>query len=445
MLELAPQLARAARINARLAAGLTPFAEDGAEPAPTTARATPAPDGPLGPEPPPPDAPAPGRSRPTRPERDGPALIAQASPWIESQIPPRPWIAPGYLLRGAVTVLAGPPGASKSTVALNLAAAIALGREWGRFRPLGTGNALILSTEDDHDEQRRRLSAVLRHFGARPADVRRRLVRVHPAAGGALFRYEPPGSVEPTSAMDELETLAREHRPDLVVLDPLAELHSAPENDNGAVHAVMAGLRGFAADHQCAVLLLHHTRKGIAGGAGDPDIARGASSIIGAARIVLTLLGMTGEEADSLGIPRDQSRHYVRLDGAKSNYSALGEAEWFDRASIMLDNGDWVAALAPWTPPADTGLAEDTLAALLAAVATGDRSGQPWSARLGKYDRSVSRPMAALGITSRAGQNRALDALFAAGVTDAEWSKSNRHPATGLRHPDGRPTVSWAQ
>ena len=38
--------------------------------------------------------------------------------WSEGAIPPRPWIARGYLLRGAVSVISGASSVSKSTLAV---------------------------------------------------------------------------------------------------------------------------------------------------------------------------------------------------------------------------------------------------------------------------------------------------------------------------------------
>jgi len=40
-----------------------------------------------------------------------------ADGWSEGAIPPRPWIARGYLLRGAVSVISGASSVSKSTLA----------------------------------------------------------------------------------------------------------------------------------------------------------------------------------------------------------------------------------------------------------------------------------------------------------------------------------------
>lgn len=101
-----------------------------------------------------------------------------------------------------------------------------------------------------------------------------------------------------------------------------------------------------------AVIIVHHTRKG-AVTPGDPDSARGASAIIGAGRIVATLVGMSEDDAAALGIPPDRKTRsrYVRLDGAKSNYAGIGEPAWYEKSLFVLDNGETVPAAVPWTAP----------------------------------------------------------------------------------------------
>jgi hypothetical protein len=83
--------------------------------------------------------------------------------WDEAQIPHRPWIAPGYLLRGAVTLLSGPPSAMKSSLVLAWACAVALKQDFGRLHPVVPPSPVIVyNVEDDAIEQRRRLSAPAR-------------------------------------------------------------------------------------------------------------------------------------------------------------------------------------------------------------------------------------------------------------------------------------------
>src|SRR5690348_7108390 len=110
--------------------------------------------------------------------------------WIEGEIPRRPWVAPGYALRGSVTIVAGPPSALKSSLMLAWACSLALCVDYGDFRPRAAGKVVIYNVEDDRDEQRRRLSAVLRQFDAVPGDVHGNVIRTGPAGVGTLFEVD---------------------------------------------------------------------------------------------------------------------------------------------------------------------------------------------------------------------------------------------------------------
>jgi RecA-family ATPase len=257
------------------------------------------------------------------PDGEEPApLWVDSDDWSERDIPPRAWVAPQFLLRGAVSVLSGAPGTSKSALVASWATAVALGQPFGGFAPRERGRAIVVNAEDDAIEQRRRLSAVLRAAGAVPRDLAGRLVRVGPVALATMIEKGAlTGALCPTAALDQLEQLIVEHKPDVVCLDPRVELHTAEENDNGALRAVMATFRSIAVRHNVAVLIVHHSKKGTATSVGDPDTLRGASSIVGAARIVLTVTGMTLDEAKNFGLSAAQARHYFRVDGAKANYS----------------------------------------------------------------------------------------------------------------------------
>jgi hypothetical protein len=166
--------------------------------------------------------------------------------------------------------------------------------------------------------------------------------------------------------------LIEERRPAALIVDPLAELHDVEENDNTALRHVLAAFRGIATEYDIAVVVLHHTRKG-ALAAGDPDTARGASALIGGARIVLTLLPMSEDDAQALGIPK--SRHarsaYVRLDDGKQNYAAIGDARWYEKIPYPLRNGEHVPALEPWMPPDMWGAPAATFNAILDEIDAG--------------------------------------------------------------------------
>ena len=289
-----------------------------------------------------------------KPNGSGPApLWIDDDAWTEGDLPQRPWVAQGYALRGAVTIVTGPPSAMKSSLMLAWACATALGQPHGNFRPTEAGDVIVYNVEDNQIEQRRRLSAVLRQFDAIPGDIRGKIIRAGPGGIGTLFSWNVEmGVVLNTAALDTLRALIEERRPAILIADPLSELHSADENDNTALRAVVAEFRALAICYNVAIILVHHTRKG-AVTPGDPDTARGASAIIGAGRVVLTLVTMSEEDAVALGLAKDRKTRstYVRLDDAKQNYAAIGEANWYEKTVYALDNGEWVPAAVPWTAP----------------------------------------------------------------------------------------------
>ena len=282
-----------------------------------------------------------------------PALWVDTELFREADIPRRAWIAPGYALRGAVTIIAGPPSAMKSSLMLAWACAVALGYEHGDFRPRGPGKVVIYNVEDDRDEQRRRLSAALRQFNADPTDIQGNVITAGPNGVGTLLEVDTEtGFVSDTPAMQALRELLGEYEPDVLIVDPLAELHTAPENDNTALRSVIAALRSIAVEFEISVIVLHHTRKGVTT-PGDPDAARGASSLIGAGRVALTFCPMSEEDAKAIGVASDRKTRasYVRLDDAKQNYAAIGDARWYEKVVCALANGEHVPAAVPWKAP----------------------------------------------------------------------------------------------
>lgn len=398
-----------------------------------------------------------GRRDAPRAGSGAPPIWVQAGAWDEASIPQRPWIARGYLLRGAVTVLAGMGSAGKSSLCVAWACAVALGERHGAFLPAGPVDrpaegapprkVLVYNVEDDDHEQRRRFSAALRQFARYPADLAGRVLRCGPATIGTLLdRDGYSGQVQFTDAWHALDALIAQEKPDLVVLDPLVELHTAEENDNTALRQVIAHLRGIAQRHACAVVLVHHTRKGAE--AGDMEGIRGAGSIVGAARIAITAAPMTKEEAEALGIPADLRRRFFRIDNAKANYSPASDAVWCELQEYELDNGDLVAAAVPWEPrhgvsAGPGGASSEALALLQAEVRRGTEHG-PYSPRLDPQElRSVAAAMARVGIDKPVAQRTALRWLLGQGFTVEQYRDGQRRPRKGLRAPDGGPDARW--
>ncbi len=366
------------------------------------------------------------------------AFWINAESWIEASIPCRPWIVPRYLLRGTVSLMIGPPGVSKSLLALTWCASLALGAAHGDFVPLAPSRAAILNAEDDHDEQRRRIGAALRQFGTTPADLGGHLMRMGAFGIATLMAKPRDAGFILTDAYHELSRIVIEHKIDTLILDPMAELHEADENSNGELRHFVAALRALAVEHKIAILLVHHTRKG-AVNPGDMDASRGASALIGAVRAAWTMTTMSESDADNFNIPKDRRSYFVRLDDAKANYSPFGAPRWYEKTVVQIDNGEMVPALIPWKAPAPRAASVEDCARMLAEIEVGVK-GEPYSPRVARQKRSIRGLLQRHGHAASA--HETLDALIEAGAEIASFRTAGRKIAQGLRHA-GKPAVEW--
>ena len=108
--------------------------------------------------------------------------------------------------------------------------------------------------------------------------------------------------------------------------------------------------RAIAKRANCAVLLIHHSNKppgaSSEGRAGDMNSARGASSLLGVARVAVTLEGMSAQEAKRYGLQERERGLYVRMDDAKANLALKShEPRWFRKVSIPVPTRDTATTL----------------------------------------------------------------------------------------------------
>lgn len=291
----------------------------------------------------------------------GPAVTGiRPTPFVfadPASIPPRPWLHGRYLARGYVSATIAPGAVGKSTHAMAEGVAMAAGRRLLTDTPHQPLNVWVWNGEDDPDELRRRITAVMLHFDVRPEEIEGRLFidsgRDTPIRVGSMKSGE---ILIATPVVGRLEQVIRENRIDVCVIDPFVSAHSLPENDNGAMDAVVKAFAGIAHRTGCAFDLIHHSRK-LNGTEADIDSARGGSAIAAAVRSARVLNPMSVDVARQYGIPVDERRQFVRVDDAKANLAPPGKARWFKLIGVPLGNRtgdreeDWVAVPEAWTPP----------------------------------------------------------------------------------------------
>ena len=272
---------------------------------------------------------------------------------IVSMLPRRRWLLEGTLLRGNVTVEVAPPGAGKSTLGIQQAVAIVTGRPITSHQVHEQTTVWVYNNEDDGDELKRRLAAVLQHWSISFAEIRGRLA-LNSGADRPLLaaKADRAGNVIRLPDIDACIEHIKAHGIGVFIVDPFVETHEVNENSNEQVQAVAVMFREIARRGECAVMLVHHTAKppqgSSEGHAGNLNTARGASALVGVARIVQTLFSMSSKDAERYGVPEEERHRYVRLDDAKANVSLIGaDARWFRRVGVTIANGDEVGVLVP--------------------------------------------------------------------------------------------------
>ncbi len=234
---------------------------------------------------------------------------------LEGQpIPPRQWHVPDLIPARTVTTLNGDGGTGKSLAALQLAAATALGGSWLGQR-VTPGRALFISAEDDRDEIHRRLADIAKAEGVSLADLHN--LDLRSLAGKDALLAVPKDKSEVMQETPLFQTLDKwmgENKPNLTVLDTLADLFGGNEVSRTQARQFIGMLRGLAVRHGTTVLLLAHpSLAGISTGTGSSGSTAWNNSV--RSRLYLRRLATDGEEGDP------DARE---LEVMKANYSRKG-------------------------------------------------------------------------------------------------------------------------
>lgn len=252
-------------------------------------------------------------------------------------VKPREWLVQGLVPTKTVTLFSGDGGTGKSLLALQLAVAVAAQTAW-IGKTVNTGGVIYLSAEDDDDELHRRVDDILRAEGRGYDDLSGLTLRSL-AGEDALLAIESGVALMQTELFKELDARAVDEAPALIVVDTLADVYPANENDRAKVRQFVGILRGLALKRKCAVLLLGHpSLTGLNSGTGTSGSTAWNNSV--RSRLYLSRITDDGFEADP-------DRRVMTT--MKANYGRIGGeiyVKWHDGAFIAEQQPSGLDALA---------------------------------------------------------------------------------------------------
>lgn len=293
-------------------------------------------------------------------------------------IPPRPWVYGRHMLRGQVSVTVAPGGVGKSSLTLVEGISMATGKsllgEWVSPEPL---RVWVYNLEDPRDEMDRRVIGAMLHHNIPFEDVDGRLFLDTGRERGICTAVENKNGVMLVRPeIDALEAEIKARGIDVFIVDPFISTHRVSENASGAIDMVAKEWAALAGRCNCAVELVHHSRK--TGGAEvTSEDARGSSALLSAARSGRVLNRMSTEMREQAGLKEDDPTVFG-VDRDKANLAPAGKRAWIRMVSVELGNGDSVGVAEQWEfPDAFAGVLVKDLLAIQNQIAKRCDQGQP--------------------------------------------------------------------
>lgn len=243
-----------------------------------------------------------------------PAALLPAGRLLDTAYPPLAFVCRPYVPCAEVIEIVGPHGSFKSTIALDLALAVACGRPWCGV-PVTKGRSAFITMEDREAVIAHRVAAYL--AGIENADDRaaaQKAIRENFAflareqtQALALTDTDKTGTALRWSTVEHLARLVAGR--DLVILETTSRLHPGPETNEG-LSVFASAVERIATTAGVACVVVRHVPKATARDTErEPDSywGRGGGAFSDAARSVLNVRKdppAEGERPDPLAIVR---------------------------------------------------------------------------------------------------------------------------------------------
>ncbi|WP_424033927.1 AAA family ATPase [Methylocella sp.] len=279
--------------------------------------------------------------------RTPPAWTALLQPALDIKPEPIRWLWREWLARGKMHVIAGQPGAGKTTIAMKKAAAVSSGGRWPDGTTAKQGNVIIWSGEDDPAD------TLVPRLEASGADLSRIYFAGEMTCGKEKRPFDPAKDVAPLLAVIQAAGGAA-----LIIIDPIVSASAGDSHKNSETRRGLQPLVDMARELDAALLGITHFTKG---SEGRSPIDRVTGSVaFGALPRVVMIAARQQDGEDGKPGPRVLMR-------AKSNIGPDDGGFNYELQLVpMRDNPDIIASVVSWGDPV-AGSAREILAEAEAA------------------------------------------------------------------------------
>jgi hypothetical protein len=287
--------------------------------------------------------------------------IIKATPyaWTDpASIPTRKWLYGRHLLRKFVSFTVAPGGVGKTSLAVTEALAMVSGYDLLGHTLEGAGKLRVwyINLEDPREEVTRQVQASALNYGLEADDIADRLyVDSGREQQFVIARQDRDSAVVVEPVVDAIVSELRDLKIDVLIVDPFVSCHGLNENDNAGMDLVVKEWGRVADAADCAVHLIHHTRKQSSDAEVTADSSRGGRALTDGARSVRAINRMTKDQAEEAEV--ENHRLYFRTYNDKANLAPPAEhSDWYFLKSVSLDNGgdgasDLMGVVTAWKWP----------------------------------------------------------------------------------------------
>ncbi|NOX42010.1 MAG: AAA family ATPase [Alphaproteobacteria bacterium] len=288
----------------------------------------------------------------------------------EAAIQDYDFLCGSYYVRGYLTGTGAEGGTGKSLLALIEAVAMAISWDLLGVKPKGRQRVFYHNAEDPMWDTMLKVAAICQQYNIDLSELDGWLFLSSGLEEGRDLILVDSDNQLNDLGLARLEKTIVYFNIDVVILDPLQNI-SEGEETNEVFRRLGKALAKLAHKTNTAIHFIHHTRK-LNGGEVSVDAMRGGSALIGAARHVRMLIGMTPEQGKQADVDNHR-RYFAIAAGEKSNLTLSSPTNiWFEKLSIELPSGKIRPVVSGWQwPDAFDGIDTKTANKILDVITQG--------------------------------------------------------------------------